>query len=373
MASSDLWQRFSSSLVSVPELQTGVAENSSREWRGTSRLWIVLDAVTVLGAAIVTTLYKFHTSPIAGMQGLRQVTLFFGRPMWIWLAFLCGFTFTLIVTSRRLHLYTPRHMTNILHEQRMSAQACFTSGLLLTGALYLVTRNLYSARHCGEHGRPGSRSRWVCGASSIACCFTGASIAAWIRATCSLSAPVPRHKRSGSISRASAIWATRSRASSIFSGSSFLRRTMPARDVVGNLDTLFENARKHFIDEIFFATPCERDVVQGVLEQARLHGIDLRVVPELYSGVPGTSTIEYIGQFPTIPLHRGKVPEMGLIFKRVFDTIFSLLALIVLAPVLAAVAIAIKLDSPGPVFYSSERIGKKGVVFRCIKFRTMVR
>ena len=57
--------------------------------------------------------------------------------MWLLLAFLCGFTFVLIVTSRRLHLYTPRHMTNVLHEQRLSAQACFTSGLLLAGSLYL--------------------------------------------------------------------------------------------------------------------------------------------------------------------------------------------------------------------------------------------
>ena len=44
-----------------------------------------------------------------------------------------------------------------------------------------------------------------------------------------------------------------------------------------------------------------------------------------------------------------------------------------LSPLLLAIAIAVKLDSPGPVFYSSERIGKKGRVFRCIKFRTMVR
>ena len=44
-----------------------------------------------------------------------------------------------------------------------------------------------------------------------------------------------------------------------------------------------------------------------------------------------------------------------------------------LSPLLLAIAIAIKLDSRGPVFYFSERIGKKGRVFRCIKFRTMVR
>jgi exopolysaccharide biosynthesis polyprenyl glycosylphosphotransferase len=146
-----------------------------------------------------------------------------------------------------------------------------------------------------------------------------------------------------------------------------------AGDIVGDLDTLFQHTRKQFIDEIFFTTPCERGIVQNVLQQARAHGVDLRVVPDLYDGLAWNSPIEYIGQFPTIPLHRGAVPEMALVFKRIFDSVFSALLLAALSPVFLAIAIAIKLDSPGPVFYTSERIGKKGVVFRCIKFRTMVR
>jgi exopolysaccharide biosynthesis polyprenyl glycosylphosphotransferase len=64
---------------------------------------------------------------------------------------------------------------------------------------------------------------------------------------------------------------------------------------------------------------------------------------------------------------------MGLLLKRVLDVVLSAIAVILLSPVLIAVAVAIKLDSHGPVFYSSERIGKRGRVFRCIKFRTMVR
>jgi lipopolysaccharide/colanic/teichoic acid biosynthesis glycosyltransferase len=55
------------------------------------------------------------------------------------------------------------------------------------------------------------------------------------------------------------------------------------------------------------------------------------------------------------------------------DIAFSGLALIFLSPILLAIAIAIKLDSSGPIFYFSDRIGKKGRVFRCTKFRTMVR
>jgi exopolysaccharide biosynthesis polyprenyl glycosylphosphotransferase len=127
------------------------------------------------------------------------------------------------------------------------------------------------------------------------------------------------------------------------------------------------------VDEIFFTTPCEREVVQEVLAQARIHGVDLRVIPDMYDGLAWNSPIEYIGQFPTIPLHTGHVPEMGLVLKRVIDILLAALTLAVLSPVLLATALAVKLDSRGPVFYASERIGKKGRVFKCIKFRTMVR
>jgi len=83
--------------------------------------------------------------------------------------------------------------------------------------------------------------------------------------------------------------------------------------------------------------------------------------------------VEYIGQFPTIPLHCGQVPEISLLLKRTLDVVFSSLVLLLLSPFLLAIAVAIKLDSRGPVWYASERIGKKGRVFRCYKFRTMVR
>jgi exopolysaccharide biosynthesis polyprenyl glycosylphosphotransferase len=144
-------------------------------------------------------------------------------------------------------------------------------------------------------------------------------------------------------------------------------------DVVGTLDTLFQHARQQFVDEIFFTAQCERGIVHDVLAKAREHGVDLRVIPDLYDGLAWNSPIEYIGQFPTIPLHCGKVPEIRLTFKRFLDLSFSTLLLLALSPFLIAISIAIKFESKGPVFYASDRIGKKGRVFRCFKFRTMVR
>jgi len=100
--------------------------------------------------------------------------------------------------------------------------------------------------------------------------------------------------------------------------------------------------------------------------------VDVRVVPDLYQGLAWNSPVEYIGQFPTIPLHCGQLPGMGLMIKRVFDLAFSTVVMVLLLPIFVLLALAIKLDSPGPVFYLSDRIGKRGQVFRCTKFRTMV-
>jgi lipopolysaccharide/colanic/teichoic acid biosynthesis glycosyltransferase len=58
--------------------------------------------------------------------------------------------------------------------------------------------------------------------------------------------------------------------------------------------------------------------------------------------------------------------------KRAFDFVFSLLGLVLLSPLLLVIAVAIKLDSPGPVFYRGVRAGRLGKPFRIFKFRTMV-
>jgi exopolysaccharide biosynthesis polyprenyl glycosylphosphotransferase len=101
-------------------------------------------------------------------------------------------------------------------------------------------------------------------------------------------------------------------------------------------------------------------------------GIDVRVVPDLYDGLAWNAPVEYIGQFPTIPLHRRDFPIGSFLMKRMLDMALSALALSVLAPVMLAISIAVRLNSPGPIFYRAARIGRKGRTFSCYKFRTMV-
>lgn len=367
MATSDFWQRISATVSSSLERAGGFEGNAARPVRGATRLWMVLDGFMVIAAAAIATLYRLHRPLADASRMVWRGTL--GGSVSILLLLLVGFAATLVIISRRLQLYTPARLNGFLHEQRLSTQACFTSGLLLMGALYLL--------HVGNISR-----------GIVLLTIVLVTLALGVRRLIYRTLLYRRYER-GMDTRNVLIVGTGAEAQALrqhlesmrhlgysFRGFIDLSRRQNgaagAGDVVGDLGTLFQQARKLFVDEIFFTSPCERGVMHNVLEQARTHGMDLRVVPDMYDGLAWNNPVEYIGQFPTIPLHCGRIREVGMVLKRCFDIAFSVLALMVLSPVLAAIAIAIKFDSPGPVFYRSERIGKKGRVFRCLKFRTMV-
>jgi exopolysaccharide biosynthesis polyprenyl glycosylphosphotransferase len=260
-------------------------------------------------------------------------------------------------------------LRNTLHDQRLTIQACFTAGLLLSGALYL--------------GRGQEISR---GVVILTIAFT-----AMLLTTRRLiwRAIVYRRYDRGIETRNILVVGTgrvgqalRHHIDSIrhlgFSFKGFVRAPgyesegAASADVLGTIDEVLGLARKHFVDEIFLTAPCERMVVKRLVQQAREAGVDVRVVPDLYDGLAWNAPIEYIGQFPTIPLHRGEVPMVRKVLKRMLDIAVSSVALVLLSPVLLALAIAVRVDSQGPIFYKSDRMGKKARVFRCLKFRTMV-
>jgi FlaA1/EpsC-like NDP-sugar epimerase len=277
---------------------------------------MILDGITILAAAALATLYAFQMGPVECAQGFWRGTLIHGRSLGLLLALLCEFIFALIMISRRLHLYTPTRLTSLLHEQRLSVQACFISGLLLTCTLYLVDaqdipRSIVlvtvglvtislSLRRLVYRFLIYRRLDRGLGTRNVLIVGTGPEAHALRHHLESI-----RHLGytfKGFIDFSGSGSGSRSRATS--------------GDVVGTLDTLFQNVRKQFVDEIFFTTSSERGIVQDVLDQARRHGVDLRVVPDMYDGLTWSSPIEYIGQFPTIPLHWGRCNRRQAGFAR---------------------------------------------------------
>lgn len=144
--------------------------------------------------------------------------------------------------------------------------------------------------------------------------------------------------------------------------------------VIGRIQDLARLARTGFVDEIILAAPLpqHRDAMLQVLQEARRLRLDVKMVPDLLGCVPAASGFEHIADLPLICLHTEPSPVLGLALKRLGDVIGASLALLLLSPALAIIALLIRLDSPGPILYRASRAGRKGRLFRCYKFRTMV-
>jgi len=153
----------------------------------------------------------------------------------------------------------------------------------------------------------------------------------------------------------------------------FLDDDLPlSPDVIGRIEDLDWLARGEFIDEIILALPDQRERTRYAAEVAFRNHLDIRAVPDLPPGPWPDADVEYIGEVPVITLHHEPVPRPALFFKRLLDFSGAALGLAVAAPVMAIIALLIRLESRGPIFYSAERTGAKGRRFRCHKFRSMV-
>lgn len=142
--------------------------------------------------------------------------------------------------------------------------------------------------------------------------------------------------------------------------------------IIGRPSDLTRLAMAHFVDEVFVTTPSERDLVAHVLLQARQRRFAVNVIPDLFDGLGWRAPIGHIGDFPVMELLREPIPAFGLFAKRLVDIVGATVGLVALSPLVALIAAAIKLDSRGPIFYRSRRVGKKHRLFTCYKLRTMV-
>ena len=213
---------------------------------------------------------------------------------------------------------------------------CCAAGLLHLGALWVWRRNSALREQAGQP----SRNVLIVGAGPV-----GRAIAAHLQSN-----PESGRKVSG-----------------------FLDDEKPlGRGVIGGTADLARLARTEFVDEVILAAPNNGELALRVLNKTRGLRLDLEIVPELFGCRPVGPEIEQIGELPVIYLHAEKLPAIGLMLKRLMDVLGASVALILLSPLLAAIGLLVKLDSSGPILYCAPRAGRKGRIFRCYKFRTMV-
>lgn len=126
------------------------------------------------------------------------------------------------------------------------------------------------------------------------------------------------------------------------------------------------------IDEVVITLPwMYHRKIMGIVAQCKRLGVGVRIVPDIFQIPLNHLDVEYLGGVPMIGVREITISGTQLLFKRTVDIVVSLIGLVLLFPLFAIIALAIRLDSPGPVFFRQVRVGKGEHLFTCFKFRSM--
>ena len=130
--------------------------------------------------------------------------------------------------------------------------------------------------------------------------------------------------------------------------------------------------REHELDELWLALPLtEESAIMKLFNEFRNDLVNIRFMPDVRTLSLFEGSVTNLLGLPTINLIASPVPPGALIKKELFDRLFAATALLALAPIMFAIAIAVKLSSEGPVFFKQRRKGVDGRVFTIYKFRSM--
>lgn len=141
---------------------------------------------------------------------------------------------------------------------------------------------------------------------------------------------------------------------------------------LGRVDDLGEIIKTNQIDDVIVALPAthhsEIAAICGHCEQA---GVSVKLVPDLFEMSLSRVYMDHIAGIPLITVRQNNASRLALAIKRGMDVVIAGVLLVLGSPILLLTAIAIKLDSRGPILYRAQRVGKDGVLFTCYKFRSM--
>ncbi|MEF3275237.1 MAG: sugar transferase [Chloroflexus sp.] len=141
---------------------------------------------------------------------------------------------------------------------------------------------------------------------------------------------------------------------------------------LGPLHELRAQVQRYQVGEVIFAlAPSQQDRVVELSLQVLDTPVMLHTVPTLLDLSFARTPVETLGGIPLVSLRESALTPAQRLVKRTFDVVVSLSLILLLAPVMAVIALLIKLESPGPVFFHQERIGEHGRRFQMLKFRSM--
>jgi Undecaprenyl-phosphate glucose phosphotransferase len=143
-------------------------------------------------------------------------------------------------------------------------------------------------------------------------------------------------------------------------------------DILGGITDLPRLVAKYQVSHVFICLPMSRyHEARRVFDTLSQTLVDVRLIADVPALAGVTFTTTYFDGMPMIGLRESPHYGLNIVVKRVMDIVLSLLALVILSPLMVLIAALVKLTSPGPIFYSQERCGLNGETFKMLKFRSM--
>ncbi|WP_241737953.1 sugar transferase [Hymenobacter polaris] len=144
---------------------------------------------------------------------------------------------------------------------------------------------------------------------------------------------------------------------------------LPSTGSYQQLPAIIQEGR---IEQVIIAIePSEHRRIQEILNLLDGSAVRVSVLPDLYQILLGSVKVNHLFGTPLIEIKHDLLPPWQLVLKRAIDVSSSVVFMLLASPVYVATAAMVKSSSPGPVFYRQQRIGREGVPFEIIKFRSM--
>ena len=142
--------------------------------------------------------------------------------------------------------------------------------------------------------------------------------------------------------------------------------------VLGDLDSAPRLVKVYQVKDAIVALPMDaHERLVAICQVLQQSGVRVHVIPDLFAlSFPGAA-LEGFGGIPVIDLGVPGIYGWRRIWKRAFDLVLAVMGIVLISPLLGAIAVLIRLKSPGPVIYRQQRIGQNGHPFTMFKFRSM--
>ncbi len=143
--------------------------------------------------------------------------------------------------------------------------------------------------------------------------------------------------------------------------------------VLGRLDLVADYVREQRVDFVYVALPMRaEEKIKRLVAQLADSTATVYLVPDIFQfEMMLSGAVNYLGDIPAIALWESPFLGLNAVVKRVFDIVMASLILVLVSPLMLAIALAVKLTSPGPVLFVQKRYGLNGQPIDVLKFRTM--